>query len=162
LPSSLERVIPAQLQARIRNADRIEARLTGPGVVMASDYPGRCLVDSEGVGYLWRTDPLTLTPEQAARLRKLLLDRTSYQTEAKPCTFSANIHYRVFTGPDTVEVLICHGCGQVVLWSRGVHGGGEIDPTALKFLGLTRELFPQDTAIAELWDRKNKQPPKPY
>ena len=57
-----------------------------------------------------------LAPQQAAALRAILLERKSWQTELKACTFNPNVAFRWFAASDTAGALLCHGCDELIGW----------------------------------------------
>lgn len=146
---SLDRVVPRAARDGIEHASRIEARLIDPRV----DDTTAVVVTPRGTGYRARSEWRVLNQQEAATLRKLLLDRHSWQPEAKKCEFNPTVLFQWIENGDTTRALVCHGCNQLLGWRDTTRFGGEFDPAADRFLSLSFAIFPTDTVLKKIIER---------
>jgi len=151
-PAALDSLIQPKVQATIEGAAAVDAALTKSGLsVSASAEP----FEPPAVwGYEPRSPWRRLTPQQAKRLRDLLLDRKGWQTEAKTCTFDPTVVFRWYSGRDTARAFLCHGCDQMAGWEGSKRFGGDLDPSGLSLAELTASIFPEDSLLQAIVARK--------
>lgn len=103
--------------------------------------------------YETQGEPVELSADQQARLKKLLLDAGSYDFEsAKGCMPMYGVRLRFAGAADKiVDVLLCFQCKTLAVYDDDHDVGGEdFDRVSDELAGLMKELFPDDPAIAEL------------
>ncbi len=115
------------------------------------------IAEPGGPGYRLRTAWKPLSQIQLDRLRAMVLDTGSWQTEAKACLFNPNIAYRWIAGADTTSVLLCHSCDTMEGWNGASRLHGEVDPAAKRLLAMTVELFPGDSLITAIVAGKERK-----
>lgn len=95
--------------------------------------------------------PVEVDADAAEKLRRVLLDAGSYQWEtAKGCKFQPGVVVR-FAGKQTVDVLFCFSCDEIVVLVDAKRVGGEdIDNVRGQLLAIVKKLFPEDKAIQQL------------
>ena len=154
-PAALDSVMPPRVQSTIDRATTVDAALTDGG--MSTSPSAERFGWAEDWGYALRSSWRRLTPQQAKRLRDLLLDRKGWQTEAKPCEFSPSVAFRWYAGEDTAKAFLCHGCDQMAGWEGTTRFGGDLDPSGLSLVELTASIFPEDSLISEVVARKSRR-----
>ena len=91
------------------------------------------------------------------RLAAVLLDESNYirfePGQTKKCIFEPGVAFRMRSGADRVDILLCFTCQQLsVNCSRG-HlrlPAGDFDPGVARFAALAKEAFPKDPVVAAL------------
>ena len=94
-------------------------------------------------------------PAFARNLAKVLLDDGSYEWEmAKGCTFDPGLACRVWSGKESILVLVCFHCDEVAIIPDEAHSDvrryGESDPARPALLRLAKAALPHDREIQEL------------
>lgn len=132
-----------ETMATVRSAETVTAqRLVGE-----VDYHEK---SSE---YEAQGEPLSLSPDQAERLRNILLDAGSYRFDlAKGCmpVYGVRLRFQDAAGK-FVDVLLCFDCKILTVYDEsGSVGGEDFDGVKDRLAELMKQLFPNDPAIAEL------------
>jgi len=138
------------MQRTIAGADRVEIAL----VYDREDRSGERIGPRGVEAWTLRSPWKLLSPGQTAALRGILLERKSWQTERKTCTFNPNVAFRWFAGSDTAGALLCHGCDELIGWQGSARMSGEVDPVADRLLSLTSAAFPNDSLLQAIVARK--------
>jgi hypothetical protein len=142
-------VFPPSLRASLERGGPIDAALTAPSTVPAQGAEPQIPI-VKGIGITFRSPFVPLTELQGRLLGESLV-RVRRRPEAvwPDCIFQPDIAFRFGASPDSLRIIICHGCGETkVLSTKGTWGsmlGFESDT----LLALTAELFPDDDRIAD-------------
>jgi len=95
--------------------------------------------------------PFAVSKEDAAELKHVFSQGSTYISPSKTCEFRANVRYGFQAPPDRkVEMVLCFGCGELEVWQKdkfvsfGPFDGGYAD-----ILAITKRLFPQDEFLAK-------------
>jgi hypothetical protein len=103
--------------------------------------------------YETQGQPVPLSADQRARLKKILLDPRSYDfASAKGCMplYGVRLRFEDAAGK-IVDVLLCFQCKTLAVYRDDLEVGGEdFDSVSQELAELMKELFPDDPAIAEL------------
>jgi hypothetical protein len=88
---------------------------------------------------------------------KVVLDADCYDFDpnhASTCIFDPGLSFRVFSGADYVDVLVCFKCDEVCLYdstgNRNPRYNGNVRPGRRKFLALAKRALPDDEVIRQL------------
>lgn len=98
----------------------------------------------------------------AERLSEIVLDTKSYTFTHKACAFNPTVAFRVVNGEESVTVLICFGCNQLLILEKdaplrkiaGFEGrfkvNAEFDLFRPELLALAREALPNDKSLKDM------------
>ena len=136
----------------LRDATRVEVFRVGPDEVVP---PGANTIG----GYPILATAPEQGPEFAARLSAVLRGK-GVTPNINKCGLRPGVAYRVWNGPDAVEVLVCFECD--VLWPHVV--GSQVEkphfewrdfgPVRFEMVRLAKQALPEDAAIQKLAERK--------
>ena len=144
-PASLDSVVPPPAQAVIARVEGVEIALVDP----QADGPGEPFGPPPHLDWRLRSPWKRATMEDVHGLRQLLLERTSWQTERKTCTFDPGIAIRWIQGPDTSGALVCLMCDEMIGWTNGTRFNGQMDPSSPRWLAWAKRAFPEDAAMQD-------------
>ncbi len=111
-----------------------------------------------------------LKPEFAKSLGQLLLNPRSYLSpgnDAKSCLMAPGVAFRVWSGQEFADVIVCLSCNQVLVVEqdpkvplREIGGytarfrvGGDFDPIYSQMVSLCKQIFEKDREIQALQSR---------
>jgi hypothetical protein len=143
----IDSVLPPSLQASLERAGSIDAILTNPQINLDPREESNVHL-TPGVGIRYRSHFVRLEETQGQRLRESLL--RVRRPELRPdCTFQPDIAFRFGASPDSLRVVVCHGCGEAMVLSTGPGWMCMLGFESDTLLALTAELFPDDDRIAD-------------
>ena len=146
--ADVDSVLPSPLRTSLERPGLIDAILTNPRLNHEPETKSQIHL-LEGVGILFRSPFVRLGESQARRLRESMLRVHQLGGVPTDCVFMPDIAFRFGASPDSLRIIVCHGCGETkVLSTKGTWGrmlGFESDT----LLALTSELFPNDARIAD-------------
>ena len=129
--------------AMVRSAPTVTAQLLG----------GEGYHRQKSSEYETRGEPVSLSADQAARLRELLLNPASYDFDsAKGCQplYGARLRFQ-HEDSRIVDVLLCFECDILaVYFDDEAVGGEDFDAVSEELRSLMKELFPDDPEIGKL------------
>jgi hypothetical protein len=98
----------------------------------------------------------SLTPEQIARLQKIILSASTYDFNIrKKCMFSPYVGFIFEKSGKQAHALFCFSCNEVSFGRDGKAGNIEdFDAARKEMIALSKELFPGDKALSVLGDTK--------
>jgi len=156
--SQVEAFLGQELFHLIQSAERAESFRVAPQLLaskgMASTVPNKPNSGKTISGLLLLGQGESLSDEQLARLKKLILSDDSYVFDwAKRCLPQPGIVLRLYHGEKFVDVLLCYGCS---MWGFAPQGSTtaqvweDFDPVAKEMTALAKAVFPRDEAIQSL------------
>lgn len=95
--------------------------------------------------------PLELKPELAKEFLALLLDPASYRKRINECEPDPGIAIRYVHDESIWDVFLCLECDVVIVYRNDkLVASTEFQPAHDKFVGLMKELYPDDKAIQNI------------
>ena len=94
--------------------------------------------------------PFAVSKEEAAELKHVFSQSSTFLSPSKTCAFRANVRYGFEAPPDRkVEMILCFGCCELEVWQKDKFVSfGPFDGGYAEILAITKRLFPQDDFLA--------------
>jgi hypothetical protein len=95
-------------------------------------------------------------PDFARRLTGIFLDASTYSFDsAKGCEFDPGVVFRVFSGNDSLDLVLCFHCREFEVFlpqadGKTHRGHEDFDNAAGRLIKLAQEALPDDAAIQQL------------
>ena len=119
--------------------------------VTAFRLPKRSYYREKLAEYKILSGPISLSNDEQARLRSVLLDPTMYEKHRTNCVPDYGVRFQFKHNGKEVDVLLCFECDILGVYEDGVVGHMEsFAPGRTHFVSLVKELFPDDAEIATL------------
>lgn len=96
-------------------------------------------------------EPFEVPAGEAAALKGVFGQGSTYLSPSKTCEFRANVRYG-FVAPDDrkIEMVLCFGCGELEVWRDGkMVSFGPFDGGYGEILAITKRIFPKDEFLAQ-------------
>ena len=150
LPSTAaeDSVLPPSLRASLEQGGPVDAILTVPDLLHDRETEHQIRLD-DGVGIVFRSPIARLSDVQGRRLRKSLV-RVRKPLIPPDCVFLPDVVYRFGAHGDSLRVIVCHGCGEIMVRAREGQWISTLEAERDTLLTLTAELFPGDARIADI------------
>jgi hypothetical protein len=107
-------------------------------------------------GFGIRTAPMSVTPQDLARIKDILLDASSYEMQDKDCSMQGDAALMMRSPIGEVLVMFELGCGRVhiVVQTDGcLSFYGQVDPKTRDLILLARKYFENDEHLRRLGER---------
>ena len=124
--------------------------------VLVNQEPGSGEKTENLEGYAITKKGGLLTPEQIKRLQAVIFNAATYDfVVQKRCVFNPYIGFIFEKSGKQAHALFCFSCDEVSYGRDGKQGNIEdFDPARKEILALARELFPRDTRLAGMKEKK--------
>jgi hypothetical protein len=141
-------ILPSNLRASFEREGPIDAVLAKPSLWPDPGKKPQLLVSGDDLGVTYRSSFVHLTEMQGSQLRESLVGVGP--TTPTDCTFMPDVVFRFGTDPDSVRVVVCHGCleAMVLTTARPIRRYA-LQSGSDPLLALTADLFPDDARIAD-------------
>lgn len=149
-PAPIEREgVPDSLRAILEAGHEIAACLV-VGRLEGGAPQGPVVSVGHGAWCAIRSPIVLLSAPQEEMLRAELLAIRRGDGPRPDCAFMPDIAYRVTSSADSARILVCHGCGEVMMLSSGTRWICMLGAQREPLLELTHQLFPRDQRILDM------------